>query len=103
MTDCLCSAVGAFELLAIWQRRAQPTISRLLTHGHRLDFARMTKTATLVAGLEAGAADSVSPDNAECSHHALWCPGRVGGAREKMPDLSKAPSLARPQVNRWVS
>lgn len=94
--NCICSALGALEALAVWEGRLRPVIRRLLNKGHRVDSARIARVAELVIGLESGRPISMSPCNSHHSHHMEWCPGRCGGARTPVPNLSGVPSIARP-------
>lgn len=95
MSECLCSVLGPFELLALWQSRAKPVVKRLIQNGHRVDLKNMTKVTGLVVMLEYQHPSTVAEENRHHSHHALWCPARVGGARCNMPNVCDAPSVAR--------
>lgn len=93
--NCLCGTLGAFEALSEWQIRVGPVLSRLVKHGHRIDSRRIQKVAILVTGHEQGNPASTALTNNHHSHHMLWCPARIGGARMKMPLLHKVASIAR--------
>lgn len=62
------------ELFALWQRRAQPVVRRLLAHGHPVDQAGVARVLALMVGIERGEPASLGVENWGRSHHLTDCP-----------------------------
>ena len=74
MRLCTCGSACVHDLLAAWDRRAEPILARLLEHGHPLDFPRILRVKALTRGLSRGDAQALAPEHTGLSHHLPGCP-----------------------------
>lgn len=70
---CTCMQYAPGEHLAMWRRRAEPTIRRLILRGHYKP-KEVTKTVLLVMLVERAHPDTLSRENWNRSHHLPKCP-----------------------------
>ena len=74
--NCTCMALGPFDHMRVWQRRAQPIITRWLRRGRPVDATNMKETLRLVTLMETGDPDCFAAVNFHRSHHLQGCPWR---------------------------
>lgn len=81
---CMCMQYGPVRLLAMWQARAMPIVSKWVLRGHKVDFDRLTKTSLLVIQVEKGRPDCFSEEVrlAGHSHHLKGCKWREQPVQE---------------------
>ena len=94
---CRCMAYEPPELYRLWQRRALPTVRRLLAHGHCVDHGKVQMLVNLMRGIENGRGDSFSLAHWGCSHHLPDC--QFHSHRTPKATVSTAPE-AQWQVSR---